>query len=71
MKNFKITIFVSAPATAEVTGHYICLVRGKSGAPDTFYSDDSLVDLAGQLGDKVVDWSFVENVLREKGVWYD
>jgi hypothetical protein len=71
MKNFSITIFVSAPATAKVTGHYVCLVRGKSGEPDTYYSDDSLVDLAGQLGDKVGDWNYVEHALREKGVWYD
>lgn len=71
MANFSITIFVPAPDIAKVTGHYVCLVQGKSGAPDTYYSDDSLVDLAEQLGDKVVDWSFVENALREKGVWYD
>ena len=70
MVNFSITIFVSAPATAKVTGRYVCLIRGESGAPDTFYSDDSLVDLAGQLGDKVTDWSFIENALFEKGVWY-
>jgi hypothetical protein len=70
MVNFSITIFVSSPAIAKVTGRYVSLVRGKSGGPDTYFSDDSLVDLAGQLGDKVTDWTFVENALNETGVWY-
>jgi len=70
MVNFSITIFVSTSAAAKVTGRYVCLLRGNSGGPDTFFSDDSLVDLAGQLGDKVADWQSVENALNEIGVWY-
>jgi hypothetical protein len=69
MEKFSVTIFVTTPAAAKVTGYYVCLVRDRSGEPVTYYAENSLVDLAGQLGDKVTDWGFVENALREEGVW--
>ena len=70
MVNFSIVIFVSSPAIAKVAGRYVCLVQGKSGSPDVYFADDSLVDLAAKLGDKVTDWGHVENALNETGVWY-
>lgn len=61
MADFSITIFISPPAVAKVTGRYICLIRGGSGKPDTYYAVSSLVDLAEQLGDKVSDWHMIED----------
>ena len=68
MANSKVTIFVAPPAVAKIAGRYICLVEGQSGEPETYFYDDSIVEIARQLGDKVTDWPFVENALNENGV---
>jgi hypothetical protein len=69
MAKFDITIFVSPPPVAKVAGRYICLIEGESGDPETYLADDSLVNLARELGDKVDDWAFVENALIENGIF--
>jgi hypothetical protein len=68
MAKFDITIFVSSPAVAKVAGRYICLIEGVSGEPKTYFAENSLVELARELGDKIDDWAYVENELIEKGV---
>jgi hypothetical protein len=70
MANYSIAIFICPPATAKIAGRYICLLQGKSGEPDSYYADNSLVDLAQQLGNKVSDWHIVEAALLETGIWY-
>jgi len=71
MANFSIAIFISPPAIAKVAGRYICLLQGESGEPNSYYADNSLVDLAQQLGNKVSDWHVIEEALLETGIWHN
>lgn len=69
MADFNIVVFIAPPEVAKVTGRYVCILRGGVDGPGVSYSDNSLVDLAATLGDKVTEWYMIEQALNEKGVF--
>jgi hypothetical protein len=69
MADFSVVVFIAPPAVAKVTGRYVCILRSKSGGANVSYSDNSLVDLAATLGDKVTEWHMVESALNDTGVF--
>jgi hypothetical protein len=69
MADLKIVIFIAPPDVAKVTGRYICILRSGADEPGVSYSDNSLVDLAATLGDKVTEWYMIEDALNKTGVF--
>jgi hypothetical protein len=69
LADFKIVVFIAPPDVAKVTGRYVCILRSAADKPGVSYSDNSLVDLAATLGDKVTEWYMIEQALNEKGVF--
>lgn len=69
MANFNIVVFIAPPEVAKVTGRYVCILRTGADEAGVSYSDNSLVDLAATLGDKVTEWYMIEDALNDKGVF--
>jgi hypothetical protein len=69
MADSKIVVFIAPTDVAKVTGRYICILRTGADEPGVSYSNNSLVDLAATLGDKVTEWSMIEDALNKTGVF--
>jgi hypothetical protein len=69
MADSKIVVFIAPPDVAKVTGRYICILRTGADEPGVSYSNNSLVDLAATLGDKVTEWYMIEDALNKTGVF--